>query len=504
MDDEKAVEADLPSSFEKMTLNDQTVLVNENNFEQEERLAQRIDSSEKKINTEEYPTRTKHNEDEEGILKRNASCDNESLLNEMKSYTLTDSKRTGIVYDKRMCDYYCYDSCSHVERPARITVIYHRLKETGLLNKCALINSRLATEEEILLKHTKTHFDKIQSVQNMSVKELNDLSELYDSIYFHEQVTVCSMLSAGCTFAIVEAVLQGRIKNGTAIVRPPGHHALSHSSMGFCHFNNVAIAAMLAIEKYGLKKILIVDWDIHYGNGIHKMFEDDPRVLYFSLHRYDHKKFWPSLSEGNYDTVGVGAGEGFNIHIAWNESKQGDSEYICAFDHILVPVCSEYQPELILVSCGFDSGLGDPLGRCCVTPKGYANMTHRLMQFANGNVVLVLEGGYNLTTLADSMEACVKTLLGFPPPPIEISKPSKSGLHSVSNTLHYIKKYWSSLTTIDDMFVKDQSESKTLAGERFENLSPSSQYSSDSSSLSSPLLRSLSSSSSSSDSDLVG
>ena len=161
---------------------------------------------------------------------------------------------------------------------------------------------------------------------------------------------MCALLAAGCTLAVMEEIILGNALNGVAVIRPPGHHALSHCSMGFCHFNNVAIAAMIAIEKYKLNRILIVDWDVHYGNGTHKMFESDPRVLFFSLHRYTY--FWPNLKEGNYDSVGTEEGEGFNIHVAWTTGQMGDAEYLLAFEKILLPVAKEYNPELIIVSCG--------------------------------------------------------------------------------------------------------------------------------------------------------
>jgi len=226
----------------------------------------------------------------------------------------------------------------------------------------------------------------------------------------------------------------------------------------------VAIAAMIAITKYKLKRILIVDWDVHFGNRIHKMFESDPRVLYFSLHRYHNKRFWPHLKEGNYDSIGTDEGLGFNINVAWNKGKMGDSEYIYAFNHILLPIIKEYQPELILVSAGFDSGVNDPLGKCCIAPNGYAHMTKMLMDFADGNVVLVLEGGYNLNTTASSMVACVATLLGDPVTELTLSKPQASAIQSISNTIYAAKKYWNSLLNFNEMFLRAEKTEESSTG----------------------------------------
>lgn len=349
--------------------------------------------------------------------------------------------RTGIAYDERMCRYRFHGN--HPERPARITFIYQKLVDIGLVEKCKLIEPRHATEEELQTRHSLKHISLIQSIKDKTDDELEKLAMDYDSIYFHPAVTDSSFLSAGCTLALMEEILTGTILNGVAVTRPPGHHALNHCSMGFCHFNNVAIAAMVAIEKYKLKRVLIVDWDVHYGNGTHKMFESDPRVLFYSMHRYDNGAFWPCLKEANFNSVGIGAGEGFNIHVAWNNGEMGDPEYLLAFEKILMPVAKEFDPELVIVSAGFDSGAGDPLGGYKITPQGYAHMTHQLMKLAGGKVFLVLEGGYNLHTISESMAACVLTLLNDSVPSLKSEdEASTSATRSVKSTYNAIRKYW--------------------------------------------------------------
>ncbi|XP_002164574.3 polyamine deacetylase HDAC10 [Hydra vulgaris] len=361
--------------------------------------------------------------------------------------------KTGLIYDQKMCEYFNLEDKNHVERPARISSIYNALNKNGLTCRCQILKSRFASHDEILLKHNEHHLKVIESLSTKTDEELGKMSCDYDSIYFHPNSSESSFLSVGCTLEVVEQVLKKNILNGVAIVRPPGHHALTHCSMGFCHFNNVAIAAEYAVKKYGLKRVLIVDWDIHFGNGIHKMFENDNYVLYFSMHRYDNQRFWPCLAEGNYNSIGKGDGEGFNVNVAWNKSGMNDADYILAFKHVLLPIAKEYNPELVLVSAGFDSGKGDPLGNCKVTPAGYAQMTKELMSLADGKVVIVLEGGYNLKTLASSMSSCLATLLGDPiNVVINSNKSSLSAKQSVAKTLFAIQKYWKSLNIIDQMF----------------------------------------------------
>jgi len=352
--------------------------------------------------------------------------------------------KTGLIYDERMANYVCVEG-PHPERPDRVKHIYQKLLDSNLVNRCVNLTPRLATRQEIICKHSEKHFDFIASLVDKEEVELGMLADKLDSIYLHPNVSESALLAAGCTIEMVEQVLNGKILNGAAVVRPPGHHAEADKSMGFCHFNSVALAAMMAIKKYKLTRILILDWDIHYGNATHQMFEDDPKVLYFSLHRYDNNEFWPNIPEANHNAVGKGDGEGFNVHVAWNKSKIKDSSYLYAFNHLLIPILKQYDPELILVSAGFDAGINDPIGGCKVTPVGYAHMTKKLMQFAGGKIVIVLEGGYNLKTISDSMAACVSTLLGDDVPafiPVDSEKPSNSALQSITDTFFTHLMYW--------------------------------------------------------------
>jgi hypothetical protein len=193
-------------------------------------------------------------------------------------------------------------------------------------------------------------------------------------------------------------------------------------------------------------RILIVDWDVHHGNGIQRMFESDPRILYISIHRYDNGFFFPGSTDANYDVVGSGLGKGYTVNIPWNTSKMGDTEYLAAFTNIVLPIGYEFNPQLVLVSAGFDAAKGDPLGGCSVTPEGYAHMTHLLSSLANGKMILALEGGYNLTSIAYSMVMCTKALLGDPIPSLTLNKKiHPSALQSIENVLNVQSKYWSVL-----------------------------------------------------------
>ncbi|XP_068318929.1 histone deacetylase 5-like [Pyrus communis] len=184
--------------------------------------------------------------------------------------------------------------------------------------------------------------------------------------------------------------------------------------MGFFLYNNVAIATSVLLNEkpeLGINKILIVDWDVHHGNSTQKMFWKDPRVLFFSVHRHEFGSFYPANGDGFYTMIGEGPGAGYNINVPWENGQCGDADYFAVWDHVLVPVAKVFNPDLIMVSAGFDAAAGDPVGGCRVTPYGYAVMLKKLMSFANGKIVLALEGGYNLESIASSTLSCVEVLL---------------------------------------------------------------------------------------------
>ncbi|XP_010295764.1 PREDICTED: histone deacetylase 10 [Phaethon lepturus] len=352
---------------------------------------------------------------------------------------------TALIYDEEMTTHKLLwsDPVCDIEVPERLSTSYEQLKCYHLVERCVHVPAREGSEEEILLVHSSEHLEAAKSSQTMNEEELKRLSGNYDAFFFHPNTYRCARLAVGATLQLVDAVMSGKVCNGMALVRPPGHHSQRNTANGFCLFNNVAIAAEYAKLKYGLQRILIVDWDVHHGQGTQYIFEEDPSVLYFSWHRYEHQEFWPSLKESDYDAVGLGKGKGFNINLPWNKVGMGNSDYLAAFFHVLLPVAFEFDPELVLVSSGYDSGIGDPEGQMNATPEVFAHLTHFLMQLANGKLCVILEGGYHLKSLSESVCMTVKTLLGDPVPQItgEMA-PCLSAIESIQNVRAAHKPYW--------------------------------------------------------------
>ncbi|EYU23512.1 hypothetical protein MIMGU_mgv1a0197122mg, partial [Erythranthe guttata] len=246
---------------------------------------------------------------------------------------------------------------------------------------------------------------------------------------------------------VAEKVAKGELDSAFAIVRPPGHHAEETEPMGFCLYNNIAIAASFLLNrrpKLGVGKILIVDWDVHHGNGTQKMFYEDPRVLTFSVHRHDSGEFYPYGNDGSYSMIGEGAGAGYNINVPWENDLCGDADYFAVWDHILIPVARKFNPDLIMVAAGFDAALGDPLGGCCLSPYAYSVMLRKLMDISRGkNIVLALEGGYNLVSLAKSAQACVEVLLQDKPlTRSSVDLPLKSTALVIRTVRQAVSRYW--------------------------------------------------------------
>lgn len=351
--------------------------------------------------------------------------------------------RTCIVYDEDMRAHRAFDS--HPEDPERITRIFDKHVEWGLIDSCLRVKSRHATEAEVQLIHSSKYVEELKELREKNSLELRQCAWRYNSIYLCEETYNTALLATGSLLSVVHTVLTGQATNGVAVVRPPGHHAECTKCMGFCFFNNVAIAAKYAQEQFGLKRILILDWDVHHGNGTQHQFYEDSSVLVINLHRYDGGFFYPSSPDGSVEMAGKGDGEGYNVNIAWSYGYMGDAEYIAAFQQIVMPIAYQFAPELVLVSAGFDSALGDPLGSYLVSPLGYAHMTHMLSALANGRVILTLEGGYNLTSISNSMCMCTSVLLGDPCPDLKLPTPKESAIKTIKDVIDVHKNYWKCL-----------------------------------------------------------
>ncbi|XVF11800.1 hypothetical protein REPUB_Repub08aG0059000 [Reevesia pubescens] len=326
-----------------------------------------------------------------------------------------NQRRVGLIYDQRMCKHRTPDDDYHPENPNRISVIWNKLILAGIPQRCVLLNAKEAEDKYICNVHSKNHVNLIRNISSKQyASKRNGIASKLNSIYFNEGSSESAYLAAGSVIEVAEKVAKGELESAFAIVRPPGHHAEYNEAMGFCLFNNVAIAASFLLDErpeLGINKILIVDWDVHHGNGTQKAFWKDPRVLFFSVHRHEFGSFYPANDDGFYTKVGEGPGAGYNINVPWENGQCGDADYLAAWDHILVPVAKEFNPDIIIISAGFDAAVGDPLGGCRVTPYGYSVMLKKLMDFAQGKIVLALEGGYNLDSIANSALACMEVLL---------------------------------------------------------------------------------------------
>ncbi|XP_037621879.1 polyamine deacetylase HDAC10 isoform X1 [Sebastes umbrosus] len=378
---------------------------------------------------------------------------------------------TALIYNEEMTKYKLLwvDPVCKIEVPERLTVSHEALIKTGLAGRCVSVPVREATDADILLVHSEEYLEAVKKTPYMTLEDLKEFTLLYGDVYFHPNIYHCAKLAAGAALQLVDSVMTGKVRNGMALVRPPGHHSLRSAANGFCVFNNVAIAAQYAKQKHGVKRVLIVDWDIHHGQGVQYCFEDDPSVLYFSWHRYEHQKFWPQLRESDYDSVGKEKGAGFNINVPWNKVGMKNSDYLSVFCHVLLPVAYEFNPDLVLVCAGFDSAIGDPEGEMCASPDVFAHLTHLLMNLAGGKLCAVLEGGYNLTSLSQSVCQTVQTLLGDPVPrPANLDGPCTSALETLHCVRSAHRPYWSCLKHAAELPSSDVSTKRVKLAEEEE------------------------------------
>ncbi len=350
-------------------------------------------------------------------------------------------KPTGIVRDPA---YLLHDMGSyHPESPERLEVIYQMIDEVGPALNLVDVPIRPATLEEIGAAHDSRYVGKIAATAGCG----NTFLDPDTSTCAHSWNAASR--AVGGLFNLVDAVVQGQVRNGFALVRPPGHHAERRRAMGFCLFNNIALAARYAIDKCGMEKIAIVDWDLHHGNGTQDCFYEEPRVLFISTHQFPH---YPGT--GGMRDVGYGKGEGFTVNVPM-AAGANDADYLTVFHVVVTPIIEAYQPELILVSAGFDAHESDPLGGMNLTEQGYQRMVQILMhlagKYSSERVILTLEGGYNLSALRNSVETVLAALSSYDPgketmprqPSIEDLSPTfKARLRDV---LSIQQKYWPSL-----------------------------------------------------------
>ncbi|KAK5988684.1 Histone deacetylase clr3 [Cladobotryum mycophilum] len=381
---------------------------------------------------------------------------------------------TGCCYDDRMKLHMNADfspNAHHPEDPRRIHEIFKAFKRMGLvytgpeselpriMRDCPTkymwrIAARPATREEICLAHSPDHLNWVESLDSISTSELRELTRRFDqgreSLYVGSMSYPAALLAAGGAIDTCKCVVTDKVKNAFAVIRPPGHHAEFDQPLGFCFFNNVPVAVKVCQQDYPDKcrKVLILDWDVHHGNGIQNIFYQDPNVLYISIHVYQNGMFYPGkppnpmTPDGGIENCGTGPGLGKNINIGWHDQGMGDGEYMAAFQKIVMPIAKEFNPDLVVISAGFDAADGDELGGCFVTPACYAHMTHMLMSLADGRVAVCLEGGYNLQAISNSAVAVAKTLMGEPPPKMELPRINKEAARILAKVQAYQAPYW--------------------------------------------------------------
>jgi len=312
-------------------------------------------------------------------------------------------RKTAIVKDERYLDH--LPGKWHPESPERLNAIYSMLNGEDMEGIFVDLPARRATRDELLRIHSAGYVDRILATAGKGYRSLDPDTAV------SEGSCEAALLAAGGVCEAVSAVVFGEMDNAFALVRPPGHHAEQTQAMGFCLFNNLAIGARHAQALHGIERVLVVDWDLHHGNGTQHSFEDDPSVLYFSTHQYP---YYPG--SGAFKQIGRGKGKGFTVNVPFSPGH-GDAEYIGVFKKVLEPIALEFKPDLVLVSAGFDIYRDDPLGGMLVTPDGFAGLTRSVMDIADaccdGKVVITLEGGYDLTGLSESVKAVLKELAGL-------------------------------------------------------------------------------------------
>jgi len=339
--------------------------------------------------------------------------------------------RTAIVADRNYMNH--EPGRHHPERPERIAAMIEmtaNLSRDGL----KLHAPREASADELRLSHTPEYLAAVERTDGIERFDF-DPDTHSSAATWHT-----ARLATGGVLTAVEAVLDGDADNGFAIVRPPGHHARPGQAMGFCFFNNVAVAARWLIENRALRRVLVLDWDVHHGNGTQEMFFATPSVLYMSIHQYP---FYPGT--GWLDEIGSGAGAGFTVNAPF-PATLGDAEYLSVFDDLLLPIARQYRPEFVLVSAGFDCHHRDPLGGMRVTEAGFTAMTRRLKRLAaeccDGKVVAVLEGGYDLKALADGGRALIDELGRDVDEPIDDTSGNARITPLIDGARRVLSPYW--------------------------------------------------------------
>jgi acetoin utilization deacetylase AcuC-like enzyme len=332
---------------------------------------------------------------------------------------------------------FCYDPfnlrhhlAGHPENRERLRGTWSLLQSEGVLEGLLAVPSTPASDEQLLRVHGRRHLQTVALAAQRG-------AHLDPDTYVGNDSELAARLAAGGLCNVVDAVLGGQAANGFALVRPPGHHATPDRGMGFCLYNNVAIAARAAQAEHGLERVLIVDYDVHHGNGTQDAFYDDGSVLFFSTHQYP---YYPGT--GHWRETGSGAGKGATVNVPM-PAGVGDAGYFEAFDTVLAPIARRFQPQFIMVSAGYDAHWNDPLAGMALTIPGYAGLVGRLLALAaelcSGQIVFTLEGGYHLEVLAHSVLNTLRQLSRSDEPISDPPGPCPWGEHDASAVLAQVR-----------------------------------------------------------------
>lgn len=316
--------------------------------------------------------------------------------------------KTAVIYSPKYLDH--NPGLGHPESPRRLSVIMDELNRSSLLEKgnCKIVEPEPADIKEVELVHESDH---VQLVKECSERG-GGLLDLGDTVVGPKSFDV-ALLAVGGALKAVDLVMTGEFQNAFALIRPPGHHAGPYYAMGFCLFNNVAIAASHLLKDFNIDRVLILDIDSHHGNGTQEIFYQTNKVLYVSLH-HDPRGF---PGTGFVDEIGKGEGLGYKVNIPL-PFRVDDQIYLQAIDQIVIPIISQFKPQFILVSAGFDGHYTDPVGGLCLSASGYLETFRRALDLASrlceGKLVTVLEGGYSLNFLGKITTAVVAEMAGIP------------------------------------------------------------------------------------------
>jgi acetoin utilization deacetylase AcuC-like enzyme len=341
------------------------------------------------------------------------------------------ARETLLFYDDLMVSH--DPGYGHPERPERLSSLVDDLAANPAAHT-RWMTPEPATAEALERVHDHAYIDALDAVRGKTGHLDADTAVSPHSVE-------AAWLAAGAATGAVDAVFRGDARQAVGLVRPPGHHAEAGRPMGFCLFNNVAVAAAHAVEALGLERVLVIDWDVHHGNGTQHSFQSRRDVLFFSTHRFP---FYPGT--GAAHECGTGAGEGYTVNVPMPGGRT-DADLRLAFDAVLMPIAAELRPQLVLVSAGFDAHRLDPLGGMRLSDEGYAVLCARALaiarEHADGRIVLLLEGGYDLQGLREGVRSCLSVLAGETAP--ETRTATREGEVATREALAHQRRYWKHL-----------------------------------------------------------